>query len=582
MALAVLAAAQDGDALFQKHCSMCHRQGDVNRAPLPEAMAALSPEAVLQSLESGTMRQQGSVLSPAERQTVAKFLGKGAAMKVQAPAGMCGPGIAPRTDSSFWNGWAVDVRNTGFQPAKMAGLVAGDLSKLKLKWAFGFPSANAAIAQPTVVGGRVYFGSQDGTVYSVDASTGCIYWTFKAEAMVRTAMSVGAIQGKYAVMFGDAKKFVYAVYTQSANVVWKTKVDEHAWARLTGAPKLHEGRLYVPVSSNEEVPAGNPKYPCCTSRGSIVALDAESGKILWKTYAIREESKPTRKNAEGAQMHGPSGAAIWSSPALDLEKRMLYAATGNGYTDPSVDTIDAILAMSMDTGEMKWHRQLLAGDNWTFACMSPNRASCPEKSGPDHDIGASPILVKLPDGKRLILVGQKSGVVHAIDPDQEGKIVWQTRVGKGSALGGVQWGMAADEKAVYVPVSDVLTSEPGGLYALQLGTGEKLWHAPPVPPTCKGTRGCSSAQMAPATMIPGIVFSGAMDGRLRAYSAEDGKIVWEVDTFREFETVNGVKAKGGSISATGAVVVAKMLFVNSGYAVLGGMAGNVLLAFGLE
>ncbi len=486
--------------------------------------------------------------------------------------GACPSTTASRTDSSAWNGWGVDLQNTRFQPVEL------DLPRLKLKWAFGFRGANAAIAQPAIVGGRAYFGSVDGTVYALDARTGCVYWTFKADGQVRAAITVAAIQaGRFAVLFADMKAQLYAVDAHSAKLVWKTRLDEHPMARLTGAPKLWEARLYVPLSSHEEVPSASPKYPCCTFRGAVVAVDVESGKVLWKTHTISEEPKPTRKTSLGTQLYGPSGAAVWSSPTIDLKTRTVFAATGNGYSEPSAPTTDSVLAFDMDSGKLKWHAQLTPDDNFIMGCAGSVKETCPEKPGPDFDIGASPIL-----RGRTLIVGQKSGVVYALDADRQGKILWQTRVGKGSALGGVHWGMAADEQAAYVPVSDVLTPTPGGLFALNLTDGKTLWHAPAIEPACKGTRGCTPAQAAPATAIRGAVFSGAMDGVLRAYSAADGKVIWEFDTRRDFETVNGVPAKGGSLNATGPVVAEKMLFVNSGYGILGGMPGNVLLAFSID
>lgn len=474
-----------------------------------------------------------------------------------AAAQPCSLDHPPRTDSTFWNGWGADLVNSRFQPAAMArGLDAASIPKLKLKWTFGIPDARAAVGQPSVVGGVIYFGSQSGVIYALDARTGCTLWTFQADAMVRTAITVAAIQsGRYALLFGDAKAQVYALDIPTRKLRWKTKVDEHPWARLTGAPKLWEGKLYVPVSTNEEVPAGNPKYPCCTARGSIVALDEETGKVLWKTYTVGE---------------GANGGAVWSSPTIDSRRGLLYTATGNAYTAPAAPTTDAILALDLRTGALKWSRQLLSGDHWTFGCVAPKTAACAGQAGPDHDIGASPIL------GRYLFVGQKSGEVFALDPAAEGKIVWRTRIGKGSALGGVMWGMAADgDRALYVPLSDQATSAPGGLFALDQATGNQLWSAIPEP---------RSAQMAPATAIPGVVFSGDMAGRFRAYSAATGEVLWQYETAREFDpAANGVKARGGSMSAaSGAVVAEGMVFVNSGYGILGGRPGNALLAFAVQ
>jgi polyvinyl alcohol dehydrogenase (cytochrome) len=316
-----------------------------------------------------------------------------------------------------------------------------------------------------------------------------------------------------------------------------------------------------------------------------VAVDTETGKQLWKSYTIPDPPKPTRINSAGVQLQGPSGAAVWTSPTIDTERNLVYIGTGNGYSDPANAYTDAVIAFDLETGSMKWVRQLASGDGWNFSCINPNKANCPEQVGPDVDIGASPILKKLPDGRTVLVVGQKSGIVHALDPDAQGKILWQTRVGRGGALGGVQWGMAADEQNVYVALSDFTRGKPemeGGMFALRLANGEKVWHTAAPKPACIDQRGCSAAQMAPVSLIPGVVFSGSMDGHLRAYSTSDGKILWDFDTLRDFDTVNGVKARGGSLSATGPVIAGGWLYVNSGYGILGGMPGNVLLAFSVD
>jgi polyvinyl alcohol dehydrogenase (cytochrome) len=579
--LSTAAFAQDGAALFAKHCASCHHADSPTRAPLPEAMAALSPDAVKAALESGSMKEQGAALTAAERASLAAHLGRGR-LTTLGPKGVCAPGSRPRGSSAQWNGWSVDAANTRHQPRAQAGISADDVPRLQLKWAFGIPNVTSAVSQPTVFDGRVLFGSMSGTVYALDASTGCTYWTFQADDAVRSSVSVASLRSRRrAAFFGDTKANVYAIDLETASLIWRVRLDEHPWARVTGAPRLDGSRLYVPISSNEEVPAGNAKYECCTFRGSVAALEVETGKVVWKTHTITTAPEPTRKNSAGTQLHGPSGAPVWSSPALDPETRTLYAATGNGYSNPSADTTDAVIALDMDTGARKWHKQFTANDNWNFACISLSRANCPEESGPDRDIAASPVLRKV-NGKKVLLVGDKSGVVHALDPGRQGEVVWETRIGKGSALGGIMWGMAADDRTLYVPLSDVLTVSPGGLFALQLTTGEKLWHVAPREPLCRGKRGCSPAQPAAATLLDGIVFSGAMDGVLRAFQAAGGARVWEYNTLREFDTVNGVKAAGGSLNGSGPVAAGGMLYVHSGYGILGGMTGNVLLAFSVE
>jgi polyvinyl alcohol dehydrogenase (cytochrome) len=570
-----LASGQDDAALFQKHCASCHGPTSAIRAPQLEALRGMSAAAVARAMETGAMKEQAAALKPAQRAALAQWVGQGKANEAHGWKRQCASGVEPRTDSSFWNGWGVDTRNSRFQPAAMAGLRAEDVPRLKLKWSFRVGDATSVAGQPALVGGRLYMGGADGTVYALDAATGCVYWTFHADAMVRSAISIGANRhAKYAVFFGDLKAQVYAVDAQTGKLVWKTRVDDHSQARITGAPALYGQRLYVPVSSLEEGIGGKSNYGCCTFRGSVAALDTESGKIDWKTYTIAAEPKPARKNASGVQLFGPAGGAVWSAPTLDVEKRMLYVGTGNSYTEQAAHTTDAVLALEMDTGRLAWTKQLSAGDSWNMSCVSGGGQNCPDKPGPDFDIGGSPILRAMPDGKRLLIVGQKSGFAHALDPDAEGKLVWQTRVSEGGLLGGVEWGMAADDKVVYVPISDQGKRRSGGLVALNLSDGSTLWRAESPAANCGERKPCSAAQMAAPTLIPGTVFTGAMDGKLRAHATDDGALLWSFDTLSQ--------PGGGSINVFTAIVAQGTVIVPSGYAILGGLPGNVVLAFTVD
>ena len=514
------------------------------------------------------------------------------------------PAVADPLGAPHWNGWGVDPQQSRFQPAAMAQLAAADVPRLKLKWAFAFPDASFGFAQPTVVGGRVFIGSQSGNVYSLDATTGCTYWQFDAGALVRAAITVGQNPGGWTAYVGDRHANVHALDAMTGKVLWTTRVDDQPAARITGAPTLVGTTLFVPVSSTEETLATNPKYSCCSFRGSVVALDASNGKTLWKGYTIAEEAKPGAMSSAGVQLLGPSGAAVWSSPTFDAAKGMLYVTTGDNYSAPPTDTSDAILAFDAASGKLVWSRQITSGDAFNVACpgKGPN---CPAAKGPDFDFGSSAILVTLPNGKRALIAGQKSGVVTAVDPDQAGAILWQTRVGHGGPLGGVQWGSAADDTKIYAAVSDtslhiVASGTPGsqtiqsypkmawlldgasggGLHALKLESGEEVWHTPH--PGCGETPGCGRAQSAAVTAIPGVVFSGGLDGHLRAYSADDGRIIWDVDTKGEHHTVNNVAARGGSIDGPGVVVVGGTLYATSGYGSWGGAPGNVLLAYTVD
>ena len=534
------------------------------------------------------MAEIGKALSAAEKQAVASYLAAGSGPRAADPrTGACPPGAALPDPASMpmWNGWGNDDANTRFQTAQAAGLTAADVPKLTLKWAFGFAGATSSSGQPTVAAGRVFVGNDNRQVYALDAASGCTHWSFTADAGVRTAIVIARLPvggvARTIAMFGDVRANAYAVDAQTGALLWKKKVDEHAAAKITGAPSFANGRLFVPVSSFEEVPGARPNYPCCTFRGSVVALDAATGKEIWKTYMIAEEPKIVGKNSAGTPMWKPAGAAIWTSPTIDRAKNLIYVATGNAYTEPAAPTSDAIVALDMKSGAIQWVQQATPNDVFVIGCK-PGDENCPDDVGPDFDFGNSPILRTLAGGRRILTLGQKSGVVYGLAPDDRGKILWQFRAGKGGALGGIEWGSAADEQNIYVPVSDVLgpSAQAGGLYAIKLATGERVWHAPAPPLSCTTGPGCTGAQSAAVSVMPGIVFSGSIDGHLRAYATADGTIVWTFNTMRPFDTVNGVPAQGGSIDAAGPVIAGGLVLTNSGYGLWRGKPGNVLLAFG--
>ena len=487
---------------------------------------------------------------------------------------------------THWNGWGASVSNTRFQTAEQAGLTAAQIPRLKLKWAFGVAGVTQARSQVAVAGGRIFFGSDPaGIVYSLDAKTGCTYWTYTAQAGVRTAISIGRYTAGYAAYFSDVKGNAYAVDANTGRQIWTRKLDEHPAAKGTGAPVLYEGRVYFPLSGvSEETSSSKPDYQCCTFRGSISALDASTGTVIWKTYTV-PEPKPRGKSSTGALLWGPAGVSVWSSPTIDAKRGVIYAATGNGYADPPQPTTDAVIALDIKNGKIKWASQAIPKDVWIFGCggrgqTGPN-PNCPDDVGPDFDFSASPILAKLPGGREVLVVPQKSGVSYALDPDKDGAKIWEYRAGKGSAVGGV-WGATVDAQQAYFGVSDYLTSQPGGLHAVNLSTGERVWYVPPHKPLCGTGAGCSSAQSAALTSIDGVVFSASADGGVRAYSTKDGSIVWLFDTNRDFETINGVSAKGGSMDAAGPVIAGGMVYVTSGNGGIVGRPGNVILAFGME
>jgi polyvinyl alcohol dehydrogenase (cytochrome) len=602
--LTPLLPAQDGAAIYKERCASCHDKPE-GRVPSIASIKAMSGEAIYASLTNGTMKSRAEGLSTAEIFALIGFIAPtGGAQSTAAPSltPTCkgNPAFRPAAGGPQWDGWSPGLTNSRFADAASAHLAASDVPKLKLKWAFNLGDVTVARSQPAIAGGRVFITSQTGAVYALDANSGCTWWGFQAAPGLRAGVTVGEANGAPAVFFSDAGGTMYALNAQTGALLWKVQPTGHFATTATATPRYYKGVVYQPYASFEEALGPDPKYGCCTFRGSVTAIDAATGKKLWQTFTISDEPKPTRKNAAGTQQFGPSGAGIWASPSIDEQLGVLYVATGDNYSDPPTKTSDAVLAMDLKTGDLLWSSQLTANDAFNNGCSTPQGANCPEAKGPDYDFGQPPILVQMPGGKRALVIGQKSGMVHAIDPDQKGKILWQTRAGQGSALGGSQWGSASDGKYVFVAISDLgiggvpdpkspqgfrLTLDPkkgGGLFALDLQTGKIAWNARPATPCATERADCSPAQSAAVTAIAGVVFSGALDGHLRGYSTATGEVLWDTDTARDFQTVNGKPGRGGSMDAAGPAVVNGMVFVNSGYGQWGGMPGNVLLAFSVD
>ena len=595
-------AAEDPYAaqLFKQNCAECHETAANSpgaRIPPVSVLKTMSPTAILRALEAGVMRSQAAALSTNERQSLANFLGTAVTVerKRDEITNRCPAAGGLKTGPS-WSNWGAGMMNTRFQSAKDAGIKAEDAGNLRLKWAFAFPDSSVLRSQPAVYGGRVFAGGQDGSVYSLDAATGCVYWITTVQAEVRSGITVAEPDGKPALFFGDSSGYLYGLDAATGKQLWKLSLDEHPAAKATSTPVFYRGRLYVGVSSLEEALAVSPGYVCCTFRGSVSAVQAADGKVLWKTHMIEETAKDQPKTKRGAAVKGPSGIGVWTAPTLDTARDVMYVTTGDNYSDPPTPFSDAVVALQISTGRILWSKQLTAGDSWNSSCPLANKVNCPDSEGPDFDFASSAALVTLPGGRRALLLGQKSGVAYAIDPDRRGEILWQTRIGKGGTVGGIEWGGATDGRNFYVALSDVVSEaslkpgsndrqyeldpkQGGGMFALRADNGQLLWQTPP--PGCGDRRPCSPAQSGAVTAIPGAVFSGSLDGHLRVYAATTGKIIWDYDTDREFKTTNGIPGHGGSLDVGGAVVAAGMVFVNSGSAQRNGLPGNVLLAFGV-
>ncbi len=589
------AEEETSSEIFNRICSNCHNNNPPPRAMRDEQLRALPPEKIFFALDKGLMAMYVLSFSQERKKALAEFItGKtlGSTSEVPEELQRCAksdPLPADALSKPHWSGWGIDLANTRFQPGSQAKLDRAALSKLELRWAFGFHNAATVGTQPAVVGGRLFIGSVSNTIYSLDAQTGCAHWKFDTHGAVRATMSVvpapGSNPPRYLVYAADRKGWAYALDANTGEKVWEYRADEHRDTAISAAPVVYKDRVYIAAASYEEVSGSFPEYECCTFRGSVAALDALTGKPFWKTYTIPDPAQPTKKNSKGVQLYGPAGAGVWSAPTIDEKRGLIYVTTGDGYSPPAAVTSDSVMALDLETGAIRWAKQTTPGDAFTLACMTPSADPVSrEKCGPDIDYGSSAILRQGKDGRSLVLAGQKSGVMYALDPDKNGELVWEKRLSPGGLLGGIEWGFAADDQIAYVPISDVFENsgapqKAGGVRAVKITSGEILWKAMSPALDCLDKVGCSAGQPQAATLIPGILFSGSMDGYLRAYDPKTGKIIWKYDTKRKYDTVNKVPGNGGSLNGAGVTVVDGWLYFTSGYG-FNGMPGNVLLAFG--
>lgn len=566
-----------GEPIFKARCAGCHDPA-VDRAPTRAQLAGRSPEEVYDALTVGAMKTIGATLSPAELYGVTRFLtGKSPTPQTaQGPdPNVCASHGPLRPDGPRWNGWGRDLANSRYQPEP--GFTAADIPRLKVKWAFSYPGTKNS--QPVIFGDRVFVASLAGKLYALDTATGCVHWRFDFRGGARATMSLGphkAAASGWALYLGDDRMFMRALDPGSGKVLWETRVGDHVVGRITGSPALWNGVLYVPLSASEESQGNVGAYGCCTFIGTVVAVNAADGRILWSRPILDQTPKPTRRNAAGTQMYGPAGGAIWSSPTIDARRGLVFVSTGDSYTEVSHPASDAVLALDAKTGAIRWVNQVLAEDNFMSGTVNGPLG----ERGPDFDFGSSPQLIRL-GGRDILVTGNKSSIVYAMDPST-GKAVWTTpRLGMGSPAGGVEWSTATDGKIVYAPLADrAANGGRPGLVALDAATGRELWRvdAPVVTPCNVPSGLCRPGYSQAATAIPGAVFTGAQDGHLRAYSSA-GRLLWDFDATVPHDTVNGVKgAPGGYLDMGGPTIAGGMMFMHTGYNGSAG-ASNVLLAF---
>ena len=606
-----------GEKLFDEHCASCH-DNPAMHAPSREALSGFSKETVMVALEFGKMQPMAAHLNKQQRGLIAIYLAGSAPADEWIDAHRCDQPARPGT-TEFVANWGLGDHNRRFVPGERAGIDRDNVGTLELAWTLAFPKVTDMRSQPAIVGDTLYFGDKTGKLYAIDRHSGCIRNYTEVLSGIRSAITVATLgSGKKLLVFADSMASIYAVDPASLETVWQQDARIYDTSVITGSISYHDNRLFVPVSSYEVAVSGSPTHVCCKSHGGVIALDARNGKRLWEWHATPEATLQGQ-NAAGADIYGPSGASVWSTPAVDARRNRIYVGTGENLSHPATDTSDAIVALDMDTGEMAWRFQATPDDVWNAACLNggPN---CPENAGGDFDFGASVIIADLPGGGDVLLAGQKSGDVYALSPDPataDGEVIWQRSVSNAAigpnlhqttTNGGVHWGMALSGERLVVAAADPERERPGytprpGLQALNLADGEVLWHQP-VARGCEiadedrpmigleNMRSGKKADLAElyrcsfyyglssaVTATPELAFSGGLDGRIRAYDIATGQVLWQAETAVPVSADNGIEGHGGAIDVSGQTLADGWLYVQSGYSMFGQLPGNVLFAY---
>ena len=571
-------ANEQGFLVYQKHCADCHQDARL-RAPSLGAIKKMSENGIRQALTMGVMKEHSRNIDNVDFDKLLLFLSSQTNNTTETQINECSEPF-PTQSEILWSNWGNGISNQRVQ-AK-SSLNPQNISQLELKWAFGFNDSIRIRSQPLVTEDTIYIGSQSGHVYALSLDTGCQWWSFKADAEVRGAITLS--DDKKSILFTDFAANVYRLNSLNGEIEWKKNVATHPLTTITGSIAVTQDSVFIPLSSTEVVSAIDPNYMCCTFRGGLIALNTSNGDERWKMHTVPEPKK-TGYNSNRISSWGPSGAPVWSTPTIDLERGLIYIGVGQNYSHPATELSDAIIAIGIESGRVVWHKQTLSGDVWNAACVT-NRINCPGEYGPDYDIGASIILIE--GDKDMLIAGQKSGMVFAMDPDDNGSIIWQKRVGRGGKKGGVHWGMTIDDDSIFVPIADLPEKIPSqyspmpGIHALRIKDGSKEWYRPALP-VCEDEKyHCYPSVSAAPSRVGSMIITGSMNGIIEIISTKDGNLLWSFDTAMQFKTINQISANGGSIDSNGPIIAGNHLIATSGYDIYGQLTGNILLVFSIE
>lgn len=483
-----------------------------------------------------------------------------------------------------------DGNNPRYLDAAQAGLTTADMPKLELAWAIAFPETSSLRSAPVIIGSTMFYAASDsGRVFALDTNSGCAKWVYNAGTRLRSSIAYDVIDDLGTLVFSDGRGMIHSINAENGEPIWVASGQaSNNQGMLTGTPVIFEDKIIVPVSGSGVITGGNPTYECCENHGAVTALNVRTGEKLWEYHTMPAAQYTGAVSSTGVKQRGPSGAPIWTTPTIDVERGQIYVTTGENTSHPTTGTSDSVIALDLETGEEIWVFQALENDMWNFGCSAggPNCIVLADTNSVDFDFGGPAILVESGD-RELLIAGQKSGDLWALDPET-GELVWNQRVGEGTALGGNHWGIATDSERAFMTINDPGTRAENarpGIYTYFVGTGEPSWSYE-VQPSCGEERSdrlrrCESLYGFSATplSVDGAVITAGLDGRLFVFNSDTGEILFEYDTAKDFETVNGVEGYGGSIDSHSIAAGSGMVFVGSGYGSFSQVAGNVLLAF---
>ncbi|TDI62680.1 MAG: pyrrolo-quinoline quinone [Alphaproteobacteria bacterium] len=581
-----------GQAIYEGTCATCH-DDVMPRTPHVALLEKMTPDAVYKAMTQGMMTAQSSDLSDDDKRAVAEYLTQSKIGENQAGANipLCTVEAFDPTIQPHVRDWGMDYARTRYQSLENAGLGDTAMENLEVAWTIALPHTMQMRSQPGFAGGLMLFGSQDGTVYGLDAKTGCQHWTFSAFSEVRTGVAVSSWEADDAsptpmAVFGDHVGNFYGLNAITGKQIWRARPHDHPHAKISGTPRIIGDRVIVTIASHEDSSAADPDYPCCTFRGAVAMLDLKTGETIWISYTIPDEAKLQGTSSVGTKQYGSAGASVWNTASIDLKRSQIYVGTGNNYASPGSGTSDSVLALDLDTGAIKWVYQGTSNDRWNTACMAGIRGpNCPENEGPDFDMGAGTLITTDKNGRDVVVSGQKSSTAHGIDPDT-GIGIWRNTLGRGGIQGGIHFGLAAHDGVAYIPNSDMIydgdaavytVAARPGLFALDIANGDIIWAWEPTEDTCQGRQFCDPGVAAPPTIFGDYVMANALDGWVRVHNRHTGEIVWSMDTTQAMTGINGVEGHGGSMNGAGPVAYDGQIYIMSGYAYAGHMAGNLLI-----